>query len=153
MPAAHVLRKQSSPTFKLFPHLSFFAPSVRPAISPHPPASFVCSEKENAGHTPESRTVCLSHSLSMNHEANRFVKAGNTRTHRQGVHVEDVFKCPQPGFQFSTSWKASLAQHSKGFHGTAGSFACDHPGCTFQADKSTHNVCVSVYSNAKLTRS
>ena len=52
--------------------------------------------------------------------------------HKQAVHGNVVFKCPQTGCQFSSSWKASLKSHLKGFHGTAGSFACDHPGCTFR---------------------
>ena len=62
----------------------------------------------------------------------RFANKGNLQKHKQAVHGDDVFKCPQPGCQFSSSWKDSLASHLKGFHGTAGSFACDHPGCTFQ---------------------
>ena len=62
----------------------------------------------------------------------RFAGAQSMRRHKQAVHDEGVFKCPQPGCQFSSSWKENLKQHLKGFHGTAGSFACDHPGCTFR---------------------
>ena len=55
------------------------------------------------------------------------------QSHKQAVHGDDVFECPQTGCQFSSSRKASLTRHLKGFHGTAGSFACDHPGCTFRS--------------------
>ena len=61
-----------------------------------------------------------------------FATAGSMRRHKKAAHGDDVFKCPQPGCQFSSSWKASLTRHLKGFHGTAGSFFCDHPGCKFR---------------------
>ena len=63
----------------------------------------------------------------------RFTTTGSMRSHKQAVHGHDVFKCPQPGCQFSSSWKISLSHHLKGIHGTTGSYACDHPGCTFRS--------------------
>ena len=53
------------------------------------------------------------------------------RRHKQTVHGNDVFKCPQPGCQVSSARKVNLMHLVEGFHGTAGSFSCDHPGCTF----------------------
>ena len=61
------------------------------------------------------------------------------RRHKQAVHGDVVFKCPQPGCQFSSSRKTNLMEHLKGFHGTAGSFACDHPGCAFRSTW-RHNI-------------
>ena len=55
------------------------------------------------------------------------------RQHKQVVRGDDVFKCPQPECQYSSSRKTTVEIHLKGFHGTAGSFACDHPGCTFRS--------------------
>ena len=59
-------------------------------------------------------------------------RASNMRSNKREVHG-DVFKCPQPGCEYSSASKSSVAHHLKGFHGTAGSFACDHPGCTFRS--------------------
>ena len=86
------------------------------------------------------------HSLSMDAESRderkkpfacdvcgrRYTEAGNMRRHKQTVHGNDVFKCPQPGCQVSSARKVNLMHHVEGFHGTAGSFSCDHPGCTCQ---------------------
>ena len=69
----------------------------------------------------------------------RFVTAANVLRHKQTVHSDDVFKCPHPGCESSSSRKDSVMSHLKGFHGTAGSFACDHPGCTFRS-KWRHNI-------------
>ena len=63
----------------------------------------------------------------------RFTTTRIMRRHKQAVHGDDVFKCSQPGCQFSTSSKTNLSSHLKGFHGTAGSFVCDNPGCTFRS--------------------
>ena len=62
----------------------------------------------------------------------RFATTESMRNHKKAVHGNEVFKCPQPGCQFSTSWKGNLINHLRGIHGTAGSFACDHPGCVFR---------------------
>ena len=63
----------------------------------------------------------------------RFTKDANLRKHVQALHSGAVFKCPQPGCEYSSSWKVNVMKHFNGFHGTAGSFACDHPGCTFRS--------------------
>ena len=55
------------------------------------------------------------------------------RRHKQSVHGDEVFKCPQPGCQYSSPRKDHLVLHLEGFHRTAGLFACDHPGCTFRS--------------------
>ena len=62
----------------------------------------------------------------------RFKTTSIMRHHKQAVHGEKVFKCPQPECQYSSSSKSNLSSHLNGFHGTAGLFACNHPGCTFR---------------------
>ena len=80
-------------------------------------------EFRNKGEKPFAGDVC----------DHRFTTTGGMRQHKQAVHGDEVFTCSQSGCQFSSSWKTSLAQHAKGFHGTAGSLACYHPGCTFRS--------------------
>ena len=63
----------------------------------------------------------------------RLATTGSLRRHKQAVHGDDGFKCPQPGCQFSSSVKAYISHHLRGVHGTAGSFACDNPGCNFKS--------------------
>ena len=63
----------------------------------------------------------------------RCAESGIMRKHKQAVRGNIVFKCPQPGCEYSSSSKSNVAIHLEGFHGTARSFACDHPGCTFRS--------------------
>ena len=78
----------------------------------------------------------------------RFKNAAAMRNHKQFVHGEKIFKCPQLGCGFSASRKTGLAQHTEGAHGTAGSLACDHPGCTYQ---STWRTNIAVHKRLKHT--
>ena len=57
----------------------------------------------------------------------------NMRKHKRVAHGNVVFKCLQPGCEYSSPWKGNVASHLKGFHGTVKSFACDHPGCSFES--------------------
>ena len=59
-----------------------------------------------------------------------FETTGSLRSH-ESAHTDVVHKCLRPKCVFSSSQKTDVMRHLKGFHGTAGSFACDHPGCTF----------------------
>ena len=62
----------------------------------------------------------------------RFTTTSGMRVHKQAVHNNEFFKCPQSECLFSSKWKTNLTNHFKWIHGTAGSFACDHPGCMFR---------------------
>ena len=49
------------------------------------------------------------------------------------VHGDDSSNVLIPDCEYSSSSKCRVADHLIGFHGTAESFACDHPGCTFRS--------------------
>ena len=121
-----------------------FAP--REHHSCHASFSFSCSPIFSSAAEVHLSSVSFSHLSSMQPKSrekseklfacnvcdHRFAMADNMRSHKQAVHGEKVFKCPQPGCEYSPSRKIHLVNHLKGFHGTAGSFACDHPGCSFR---------------------
>ena len=61
----------------------------------------------------------------------RFTTTSKKRKHRPSM-VMSSSNVLSLVVSFSSSWKKSLANHLKGFHGTAGSLACDHPGCNYR---------------------
>ena len=52
-------------------------------------------------------------------------------------HLREVVTLQRCDFRevllYSSPWKGNVASHLKGFHGTVKSFACDHPGCSFES--------------------